>query len=289
MRRRGNRLLGKFSFGLSQATHPAARCGLALALLAFLLQLSMMLTQAQEQPATPSAQPATAQPAKAEAARESSQAGPEHQSIAGELAKQEREATGAEPEEEYGNLKHAAAIRWIARETGLSVHGAHLLALWLNFAVIVIVVFWAATKSLPGVFRNRSASLQQALDEARHASQDASRRLGDIETRLRQLDVEIGQMQAAAEKEAQAEEARIQKAAEEDIRKVVLAAEQEIATAAKLARRELSTHTAGLAINLARQQINVDSNTDQVLVRSFASQLVSGSSPTDGKGGKDGR
>jgi F0F1-type ATP synthase membrane subunit b/b' len=36
---------------------------------------------------------------------------------------------------------------------------------------------------------------------------------------------------------------------------VVLAAEQEIATAAKQARRELSTHTAGLAIALARQQI----------------------------------
>jgi F0F1-type ATP synthase membrane subunit b/b' len=109
--------------------------------------------------------------------------------------------------------------------------------------------------------------------------------------------VEIGQMQAAAEKEADAEEARILKAAEEDIRKVVLAAEQEIATAAKQARRELSTHTAGLAIALARQQINVDSNTDQILVRTFASKLASrpsslgsshnpGSSHNDG-GGKD--
>src|SRR5208282_2655113 len=72
-----------------------------------------------------------------------------------------------------------------------------------------------------------------SFEEARTASQDANRRLADIEKRLRQLDVEIGQMQATAEKEAQAEDVRIQKAAEEDIRKVALAAEQEIAAAAK--------------------------------------------------------
>jgi hypothetical protein len=43
----------------------------------------------------------------------------------------------------------------------------------------------------------------------------------------------------------------------------------------------LTTHTAGLAIALARQQINVDSNTDQVLVRTFASKLASDASSHD--------
>ncbi len=123
-----------------------------------------------------------------------------------------------------------------------------------------------------------------SFEEARAASQDANRRLADIENRLRQLDVEIGRMQATAENEAAAEEVRIQKSAEEDIRKVVLAAEQEIATAAKQARRELTNHTAGLAIALASKQINVDSNTDQVLVRTFASKLTS-----HDNGGKDGQ
>jgi F-type H+-transporting ATPase subunit b len=119
------------------------------------------------------------------------------------------------------------------------------------------------------------------LEEARAASQEANRRLAEIENRLRQLDVEIGQIQAHAEKEAEAEEVRIKSAAEEDIRKVVEAAEQEIAAAAKLARRELTSHTADLAIELARKQIHVDSHTDQGLVRNFASKLSQG-------GGKDG-
>jgi F-type H+-transporting ATPase subunit b len=225
-----------------------------------------------------------AQPPQQTAAEPSKDTSPDHKSFGGELVQETREATGAD-EEENVKLKHAAPVQWLGRKIGLSVHQAHLAALFLNFAVIVGIVVWAARKFLPAMFRNRSLSIQQALEEARAASQDANRRLADIENRLRRLDVEIGQMQATAEKEAAAEEVRIQKSAEDEIRKAVLAAEQEIATAAKQARRDLSTHTANLALALARKQINVDANTDQVLVRSFASNLAS----KNNDGGKDGR
>jgi F-type H+-transporting ATPase subunit b len=257
----------------------------ALALLACLSVVSARaFAFAQEQSAAPSSQQTSADPA------EKDKQAPKHKGAVGQLIEEQRESTGEE-EEDNVNLTHAGPIRWLARKTGISVHQAHLVALGLNFAIVVVVLFWAARKSLPAMFRNRSQSIQRALEEARAASQDANRRLTDIENRLRQLDVEIGQMQAAAEKEADAEEARILKAAEEDIRKVVLAAEQEIAASAKQARRELTTHTAGLAIALARQQINVDSNTDQILVRTFASKLAShpssrGSS-LNNDGGKD--
>jgi F-type H+-transporting ATPase subunit b len=255
----------------------------ALALLAFVSTLPAQFAYAQEPSAAqPSGQTAAA-PTAAEPTKKDSQAAPEQKTVGGELAEETRESTGAD-EEENASLKHAAPVRWLARKTGLSVHQAHLVALSLNFAIIVVVVFWAARKFVPGMLRNRNVSIQRALEEARAASQDANRRLADIENRLRQLDVEIGQMQATAEKEADAEEGRIQKAAQEDIRKVVLAAEQEIAAATKQARRELSTHTASLAIALARKQINVDSNTDQVLVRTFASKLAS--HDDDGKDGK---
>jgi F-type H+-transporting ATPase subunit b len=208
--------------------------------------------------------------------------------MAGELVGETRESTG-EGEEENANLKHASAVRWMAQKTGLSVHAAHMVALYINFAVIVVLVFWAGRKFLPSVFRDRTAAIQRSVEEARAASQDANRRLSDIENRLRQLDVEIGQMQASAEKEADAEEVRIQKATEEDIRKVVLGAEQEIAAAAKQARRELAAHTAGLAIALASKQMNIDSNTDQMLVRSFASTLASENQNDNGNGNKEHR
>jgi F-type H+-transporting ATPase subunit b len=211
---------------------------------------------------------------------EQNKAEQEPTSIGGELAKEEREATGAD-EEENANLKHSSMVQKLGKLLGLNVHQAHLGAMILNFAIIIFVVVWFGLKFVPGMLRSRNESIQSALDEARAASQDAHRRLAEIENRLRQLDVEIGQMQASAEKEAEAEEARIKRATEEDIRKVVEAAEQEIAAAAKQARRELTSHTADLAIALARKQINVDANTDQVLVRSFAANLSHG-------GGKDG-
>ena len=216
----------------------------------------------------------------ASASSQQKPAEPKHTSIGGELAKEEREATGEE-EEENANLKHSSMVQRLAKLTGLSVHQAHLVAMYLNFAIIVFVAVWFGRKALPGMLRKRNQSIQSALEEARAASQEANRRLAEIENRLRQLDVEIGQMQANAEKEAETEEVRIKKAAEEDIRKVVETAEQEIAAAAKLARRELTSYTADLAIALARKQINVDANTDQVLVRNFATQLSQ-------DGGKDG-
>jgi len=206
-------------------------------------------------------------------------------SIAGELAKETREAEGEE-EEENSNLKHSSMVQKLAKVTGLSVHGAHMLALCLNFAIIAFVIIWFVAKGAPGLFRRRSESIQKALQEARAASHEASARLADIENRLRQMDAEIGRMQASAEQEAEGEESRIQKAAEGELRKVVQAAEQEIAAAAKQVRRELSAHTADLALLLARKQINVDSNTDQVLVRNFASKLAR---EPQGNSGKDGR
>jgi F-type H+-transporting ATPase subunit b len=245
---------------------------LVLALVAF-----VSAAYARQQSAPQSSAPASAEPAK-----EANQTAPAQKNIGGEPVKETREAAGADEEEENANLKYAAPIQWLARKTGMSVHQAHLLVLSLNFAIIVVMVFWAVRKFVPGMLRDRSAAIQRALEEARAASQDANRRLAEIENRLRQLDVEIGRMQAAAEKEGDAEDVRIQQAAEEDVRKVVLAAEQEIAAAAKQARRELTTHTAGLAIALARQQINVDAKTDQALVRDFATNLA----PKDG--GKDG-
>ena len=84
-----------------------------------------------------------------------------------------RKVCRREDQEENANLKYAAPVRWLARKTGWSVHQAYMLALGLNFAIIVVIVFWAARKFVPGMLRNRSASIQQALEEARAASQDA--------------------------------------------------------------------------------------------------------------------
>jgi F-type H+-transporting ATPase subunit b len=186
------------------------------------------------------------------------------------------EASG---EDETAQFKHSASVKLISKITGLSLDGAYWLAVILNFAIVAGLIAWFAKKNLPAMFRARTASIQKSLEEARKASEDANRRLAEIESRLGRLDDEIVQMRAAAEKEAVAEEERIKAAAAEDARRIIVSAEQEIAAALKAARRELTTYAADLAVTLASKQIRVDTPTDQALVRRFAQQLSSDSAP----------
>lgn len=196
-----------------------------------------------------------------------------------QLAKQSREAAGEDEQ-----FKHSASVRMVAKLTGLSLENAYWLSVVLNFAIVAAIIFWATKKYLPGMFRTRTAFIQQAMEEARKASEDANRRLGEIEARLSKLDGEIGEMRAAAEKDSAEEEQKISAAEEEDKRKIVESAEQEIAAAAKSARRELTAYAADLAVALAAKQIHVDASADQALVKDFTQQL-SGNGGERQKGG----
>jgi F-type H+-transporting ATPase subunit b len=207
--------------------------------------------------------------------------------LGSELAKESREAAGEE-KNETEQFKKSSSVMLLAQITGLSLQHAYWLAVLINFGIIAAAIIWLSRSHLPGMFRHRTASIQKAMQEAQKASQEANQRLADIEARLSRLDVEIGAMRAAAEKEATAEEVRIKAAAEEDARKIIQTAEQEIAAAAKSARRDLKAYAADLAVSLAQRQIRVDSDTDAALVRTFADQL--GSAESNGerpqKGGR---
>jgi F-type H+-transporting ATPase subunit b len=229
---------------------------------------SVVSLRAQEQPASAEQKEASVDSAQQSAGRQ--------------LAHESKEAAG-EGKDEMAEFKQSASVQLIARLTGLNLQQSYWLSVVLNFVVIAAVIVWAARKYLPGMFRDRSTAIQKAMQEAQKASEEARRRLAEIEARLMKLDVEIGMIRDAAEKEGAAEEARIQAAAKEDARKIVTSAEQEIAAAAKAARRQLTAYAADLAVGIARKQIHVDAATDQALVRNFAGQL--GASSDDS--GKD--
>jgi len=205
---------------------------------------------------------------------------PERAAPGRELAHESREAAG-EGKDEMEQFKHSSSVQIISRITGWSVQESYWASMSLNFVVIAAVIIWAGRKFLPGIFRDRTAAIQKAMQEAQQASEQARAKLAEIESRLQKLDMEISAIRDDAEKEGAEEEKRIQTAAEEDARKIVAAAEQEIAAAAKAARRQLTAHAADLAVGLAQKQIHVDPATDQGLVRNFAAQL--GSTENSGK------
>lgn len=214
---------------------------------------------------------------------QSSQATTENQAdqgATGALAQASREAAG----EDENNFNQYPSVMFLSRLLHLRPFVAFWLSIVINFAVLAGAIGYFMKKHLPGAFRNRTASIQQAMSEAQRSSEDARRRLSEIENRLSRLDSEIAAMRETAERDALAEEARIRAAAEEDTRKIVEAAGQEIDAAASVARRELKKYAAEIAVALAQQQLHIDAGTDEALVRSFASQLNG-----NGQAGKDGR
>ena len=184
----------------------------------------------------------------------------------------------AEGEEDHAELKHSPTVKAIAKATGLSVGVAYWLLVVLNFAIIGGLFGWALKKNLPGLFQSRTETIRKSMEEARRASEEANRRLGDIEGRLSRLGSDIAELKKKSEADAAAEEERIRLSAEEEGRKIVRSAEEEIEAAAKAARRDLKAYTAELAVSLAEKRIQIDPQTDQALMNTFVRQL--------GKGGR---
>jgi F-type H+-transporting ATPase subunit b len=189
-------------------------------------------------------------------------------------AKETKEAV-KEAEESGGTdaLRNSPLVLWIARHTGLSKNVAYWLCVVLNFSIVFFSIALFLRKRLPVKFRNRTASIQQRLEEARKTSEDARRRLDEVEGRLARLDVEITEMRREADENAQAEEKRVLAGVTEERRRIVQSAELEIAMAANAARRDLKTYVAELAVALAEKRIKVAKDTDQSLVRDFTANL----------------
>lgn len=170
-------------------------------------------------------------------------------------------------------FKQSPSVQWLGKHIGLTGGAMYWLAVVINFAIIAVGVVYFSRLHLPTMFRNRTESIRKAMDEAKVASDEAKSRLAAIESRLSRLDSDIAAMTAKAEQDGAAEADRIRAAAEQDKQKIVEAAGQEIDVAAKSARRDLAAYAADLAVNMARQRIQVDVPADQALVSGFATSL----------------
>jgi F-type H+-transporting ATPase subunit b len=170
-------------------------------------------------------------------------------------------------------VRQSPSVKWFANKTGLSLNQAYWVALGLNFAVIFLFLASILRKTLPGFFRSRTSSIQKGIEEARKMSQEARRRLNDVEGRLSRLDADIAAMRSEAQENAGAEERRILAASEEERKRIVSLAEQEISMAANAARRELKSYAAELAVDLAEKKIRVSKDADQALVHEFTARL----------------
>ncbi len=169
--------------------------------------------------------------------------------------------------------RHSSTVQAIARFAHVKTETAAEIFEDFNSGVLILVIVWLLLKFLPKMLRNRSEQLQKDLIAARLATEDANRRLADVEARLLRLDSEIDAFRLQVEQDSVQDEHRMRAALESERERIVASAEQEIAAAQATAQRELKKFAADLAIDNAMRRIQLSNDTDRALIREFGKNL----------------
>jgi F-type H+-transporting ATPase subunit b len=119
---------------------------------------------------------------------------------------------------------------------------------WINFAIVAGALLWVCLKKAPGFFRGRAEAIGSAITKAGSAKAAADAQLREAETKLANLEKEVAELRAFAEREATAEVERIRTATRSDMEKIAAAAKAEIEAAERAARLELKARAAKLAV-----------------------------------------
>jgi F-type H+-transporting ATPase subunit b len=180
-----------------------------------------------------------------------------------------------EPEtaSEWEQYRHSRVVQAIARFAHVRTETAAQIFEDLNSGVLLFCIGAVLWKFLPKLFRNRTLGLQKELMGARAATEDANRRLAEVEARLMRLDSEIDAIRRQVEKESIEDEKRIHAELEVERQRIVASAEQEIGAAQAAAQRELKRFAADLAIGHAMHRMQLTAETDKALIQEFGKSL----------------
>jgi F-type H+-transporting ATPase subunit b len=146
---------------------------------------------------------------------------------------------------------------------------------WINFAIVAGALLWVCLKKAPGFFRGRAEAISSAITKAGSAKAAADAQLREAETKLTNLDKEVAELRASAEREAAAEVERIRLATRSDLEKIAAAAKAEVEAAERAAGLELKALAAKLAVDGAEallvKQLNAQAQAG--LISNFVKSL----------------
>jgi F-type H+-transporting ATPase subunit b len=146
---------------------------------------------------------------------------------------------------------------------------------WANFAILAVGLGYLVSKTLPPVFRSRTAEIQKGIAEAQAIKRDADQRAAAVEAKTKALGADIERFRTESKIEMQQESERIRQETAAQIGRLEQKAAQEIEAAGTTARRELKNYAAKLALDLAEQRVRtrLDAATEQALVDGFIQDL----------------
>src|SRR5258708_34110223 len=97
----------------------------------------------------------------------------------------------------------AAAAAFGAEEGGSSAeHSSELIFKWIHFAILAGLLYWVFGKLLPPMFRRSADSISSAITKATAAKIEAERKLEEAATKIGNLEREIAEFRAQAQRDA---------------------------------------------------------------------------------------
>jgi F-type H+-transporting ATPase subunit b len=163
-----------------------------------------------------------------------------------------------------------------AEEPGsASQQSAENLFKWINFALVAGVIVWLCLKKGPAFFGRRADVISADIQKSTEAKKQAELQLRDAETKLQNLEKEVADLRASAQRESAAEADRIRNLTVTDEQKIAAAAQAEVNAAERAARLELKALAANLAVSGAESLLvkQLTPAAQEALINNFVKTL----------------
>jgi len=146
---------------------------------------------------------------------------------------------------------------------------------WIHFVILAGLAYWVFAKLLPPMFRRNADNISAAIAKATAARVEAEKQLQNAAAKLANLEKEIAEFRAIAQREASAEIERLRTLTKGDVVKIGLAAKAEIEAAERAARVELKVLAASLAVDGAESLVakQMTPSVQEALITQFVQSL----------------
>jgi len=146
---------------------------------------------------------------------------------------------------------------------------------WIHFVILAGVAYWLFSKYLPPIFRRNADNISAAITKATAAKAEADKQLQNAAAKLANLEKEIAEFRAIAQREASAEIERLRMITKSDVEKIGTAAKAEIEAAERAARVELKALAAKLAVDGAKSLLarQMTPSVQEALISQFVQSL----------------
>ena len=176
-------------------------------------------------------------------------------------------------------LTLAASPVWAAEEGG---HGEHegipvkpLIYAGINFVVLIFILGYFLRKPMKEFFASRAALIRKDIGDSEARKDQAEKKYKEYETRLAQIEKEMGTLVAQLKQDGQLEKERLVETAKFQIESLQQTSKRIMGAELRRAKEELKKETATLAAQLAEDLLrqNITPEDQKRLVKSYLEKM----------------